>query len=81
MLEEVELQDALAVVGSGPRGGGPPDPVARLRQFDADVDGQVSRDEVPARMAPLFDRFDANHDDVIDADEIAAMAQRLREGR
>ena len=92
-LEEAELRDALALLRSGRRGGGPgvgagrgagagrgTDPVGRLRQFDADGDGQVSRDEVPDRMAPLFDRFDANHDDVIDDDEIAAMAGRLREG-
>ena len=93
MLEEVELRNALAMLGSGRRGGGPglgtpqgrgagrgADPVGRLRQFDADADGQVSRDEVPDGMAPLFDRFDANHDDVIDDDEIAAMVERLRQG-
>lgn len=47
---------------------------------DADQDGRVSRDEFMATTGPLFDRLDANDDDVISPDELDAAAER-RQGR
>ena len=65
--------------GAGPRGGG--DPIARLRSFDTDGDGRITREETPPRAGGMFDRVDANGDDVITEDELSAMAERMRAGR
>jgi hypothetical protein len=44
---------------------------ARLTRADTNHDGAISREEFLSRPQRLFDRFDANHDDVLDATEIA----------
>ena len=66
--------------GRGGRGGRGGDPARRLRQFDADGDGRISRDELPEPMSRMMDRFDTNGDDVIDIAELEAMRQRMRQG-
>jgi len=57
----------------------------RLLENDANGDGRIERSEVPPRMMRLFERLDANGDDVIDAAEAKAarerFAARSRRGR
>ena len=60
--------------GRGTRG----DPIARLRSFDANGDGRITRDEIPEQAGGMFDRVDTNGDDVITADELNAMAGQMR---
>jgi Ca2+-binding EF-hand superfamily protein len=60
----------------GPAG---PDPVEEAVKtylaFDKNGDGKLSRDEVPERMQGIFQRGDTNHDGVLTADELRAMAR------
>ena len=78
MLETEELEN-MPPPGRGAPGGGRLDPAERLRQFDADGDGRITRDELPDRMERMVDRFDTNGDDVIDAVELEAMTERMRQ--
>ena len=78
MLETEELENMLPP-GRGAPGGGGLDPAERLRQFDADGDGRITRDELPDRMERMVDHFDTNGDDVIDAAELEAMTERMRQ--
>src|SRR5262249_38668410 len=41
-------------------------------RLDSDGDGKVSKEEFAKAGTPLFDRFDTNHDDVLDEKEIEA---------
>jgi hypothetical protein len=50
-----------------------------LMQFDKDGDKKLSREELPERMQPMFERMDPNQDGFIDATEIAEM-RRLKKG-
>jgi Ca2+-binding EF-hand superfamily protein len=62
---------------------------ALLANADADHDGKVTKQEFTdaraEQTAKLFDQFDTNHDDVLDAQEMeaarSAAKQRLRERR
>ncbi len=54
------------------RGGGNQD----LMQFDADKDGNISRDEAPAFLQNFFDRVDTDGDGMLSATEIQAMRAR-----
>jgi len=52
--------------------------------FDKNGDGKLTRDEVPERMQGIFERGDTNHDGVLSAPELHAMAlaqQQPVEGR
>lgn len=52
--------------------------------FDKNGDGKLTRDEVPERMQGIFERGDTNHDGVLSAAELRAMAvaqQQPVEGR
>ena len=66
--------------GRGARGGRgmQGDPIARLRSFDGDGDGQITRAEIPDQAGGMFDRIDANGDDVVTEAELDAMAGRMR---
>ncbi len=44
-----------------------------LAEFDANADGALTRDEFVDGPTPGFDRADANGDDQLDADELAAL--------
>lgn len=57
---------------AGMGGGQRPDIMAS----DADGDGKVSREEATERMAPFFDRIDADADGFLDAEEVAAARRR-----
>ncbi|HEX3888746.1 MAG TPA: signal transduction protein [Phenylobacterium sp.] len=46
--------------------------------MDADGDGRISRDEFDRGFGRLFDRADANHDGVVDAQEMAALRPASR---
>ena len=73
MLETDELERMpVPGRGRGAPGGGGLDPAERLRQFDADGDGRIARDELPDRMERTIDRFDTYGDDVIDMAELNA---------
>ena len=90
VLEADEIESLPARMGPGPgrggRGGGggrsgrgmQGDPIARLRSFDANGDGRITREEIPEQAGGMFDRIDMNGDDVITADELNAMAGRMR---
>ena len=63
----------------GPGGDGPRDPTAfvqRLMESDANKDGKLSREEVPAPIAErIFERVDANGDGFLVMDELLAFSQ------
>ena len=82
--DEIESLPARMEPGAGRGGRGMRgDPIARLRSFDANGDGRITREEIPDQAGGMFDRVDANGDDVITADELDAMAGRMpgRPGR
>ena len=60
-----------------PQGG--VDPVQRLKQFDTEGDGRITREELPDRMEQMVDRFDTNGDGVIGAAELEAFSERMRQ--
>ena len=86
VLEADEIESLPARMGPGAGRGGRGmrgDPIARLRSFDANGDGRITREEIPDQAGGMFDRVDANGDNVITADELDAMAGRMpgRPGR
>ena len=85
VLETEEIESLPARMGPGTGRGGRSgrggssmqrDPLARLRAFDADGDGRITREEIPEQAGRMFDRVDANGDDVITEGELNAMAGR-----
>jgi len=48
---------------------------AMLLRRDANKDGKIQRDEVPAQMMGLFERLDANKDGVVDESELPAAGE------
>src|SRR5438270_11024763 len=49
-----------------------------IKRFDKNGDGYLTRDELPPRLAAIFDRVDANGDGKLDKKEVAALMQILR---
>src|SRR5438874_1895506 len=47
-----------------------------FRLLDRNKDGKVTRDEVPEKQRPLFDRIDANRDGVVTREEDQKFASR-----
>ena len=77
MLETDELENMPSPVRR--RGAPGFDPADRLRQFDADEDGRLTREELPLQMKRVLDRFDTNGDGVIDAAELESMIEWMRQ--
>ena len=48
-----------------------------LRQFDANNDGKVTRDEFIKPSEAQFERMDSNHDGAVDAAELDAMKAQM----
>lgn len=65
----LSADERAAMPMMGGRGGGP--------GADANNDGVVSRAEFMAQPYRAFDNFDANHDNTLDASEIAALRARF----
>ncbi|MFN0108469.1 MAG: EF-hand domain-containing protein [Blastocatellia bacterium] len=61
--------------GPGPGGPNPDEMVKQLLEFDKNGDGQLGKDEVPERMHGLFERGDANKDNVLSKDELRKLAE------
>jgi Ca2+-binding EF-hand superfamily protein len=87
VIERAEAEKAAAAAGrGGPGTRGPgmnrPDPeriLQRLRQSDRNGDGNVTKDELPEPMRDrMLQRFDANHDGVIDKAEVKKGAEIMR---
>jgi uncharacterized protein (DUF2141 family) len=58
---------------------------AMRARLDTNGDGKLSKEEFVTAPTPMFDQFDADHDDALDARELAAARsaakERLRERR
>ncbi len=52
--------------------------VARLFQNDKNNDGKLTKDELPESLQSLFETADLNRDGVIDRQEAAAFAERMK---
>jgi Ca2+-binding EF-hand superfamily protein len=50
-----------------------------IRRFDRNKDGYLTRDELPPRLAGMFDKLDRNGDGKLDRDEVDKMLQMLRQ--
>ena len=72
--------------GRGDAGGGPPgkrpDRAGEggfdMMQFDKNGDGQVTKEELPERMQPMFDGLDKNQDGVLEASEMVRPGRKDR---
>ncbi len=61
---------------SGPPGGGRGSGMMNsLLKADANADGSLSPDEIPAEFKPMLARIDTNSDGTLDASEMKAMAE------
>ena len=84
-----EGRDGRRGEGRGQGGGGDPSAfIDRIRSFDVNKDGKVTKDELPNRMLGLLDRHDTNEDGALDRKEIEQIAgpsgrdgDRPRDGR
>ena len=60
--------------------GGPADFIERIKGFDQNKDGKITKDEMPERMQAMIERLDTNKDGAIDNKELAALKDRLTQG-
>ena len=60
------------------RGGSHGQWLTRLMKRDANGDGMIQKDELPAEMSGMFDRLDANGDGALDRKELAVAVNRGR---
>ena len=47
-----------------------------MMSFDANQDGQLTKDELPERIKPMFEQFDKNGDGAIEQSEIPSMPRK-----
>ena len=79
------MQGAPGQGGRGEPGASGPDRGSRggragMKQYDADGDGKVSKEEAPAKMRPFFDKIDPNGDGFLDSGEIKKLESQFRAG-
>lgn len=84
LKQEYVLHRKRDVDGGLARGAGagfwdPDEFAAQMLERDEDGDGKLSRSEVTGLVLPQFDRFDANKDGKLDADELKEVARWLNE--
>ena len=60
--------------------GGAADFIERIKGFDQNNDGKITKDEMPERMQAMIERLDTNKDGAIDNEELAALKDRLAQG-
>lgn len=74
--QELTFEDLARFNGPGNR----PDPAELFKQFDANSDGKLSKDEIPAamreRLNPLFDRLGKQE---LTLEDFQAVRERMRE--
>lgn len=73
-----KLSDAVAALRTAPRGNVPDitedDLVSRVLAFDTSGQGRITKADLPERMQGLIEQGDANHDQVLDRDELKNLA-------
>lgn len=86
LLDESEVDAFISKIGR--QRGGPRNqqrqrgnPGAQIMNFDANADGELTQDELPAEMQQRFGRMDENGDGVIDQEEVDSMAERIQGGQ
>ena len=79
--DELAQVPLIPAPNPGPRGVAMDDLVERVMAFDANKDGKVSKDELPARMQSLFDDGDTNKDGFLDMEELKRLAGRNNQPR
>ena len=60
--------------------GDPADFIERIKGFDQNNDGKITKDELPERMHAMIERLDTNKDGAIDNKELAAVKDRFAQG-
>lgn len=79
--EEATEETAAETEQSQPAGGGRPSPEDRFKQADANGDGLLSGDEIPARMKERLDMIDTDGDGSVSKDELMEAMQKMSGGR
>lgn len=73
--------DAQGESGTGRRGGPGGGMAAMLLKNDANADGKISAEELPAEFKEMMARVDLNKDSLIDAEELKTMEDSFRKRR
>jgi Ca2+-binding EF-hand superfamily protein len=60
--------------------GGPTDFIERIKGFDQNNDGKITKSEMPERMQAMIERLDTNKDGAIDNKELDALKDRFAQG-
>ncbi len=70
-------EEELKVMAERIRGGGPAAFIDRVKSFDENKDGKITKEEMPERMQQMLERIDTNKDGAIDEEELKAVAERF----
>lgn len=81
LIAACSAQADQPVVANQDAGKGQPRAERMFERFDANQDGQITRDEAKARVAERFERMDANKDGTVTRDERRAARQDRRGDR
>lgn len=78
-VSDSEIEKLGQGVQSGDRAQGGTLPAEKIiSTFDRDGNGSLSRDEMPPRLAPAFDRIDRNGDGLVSEEELTRGLESLR---
>ncbi len=80
LQREVQLHTREQLAGAARSGGASGALVSRVMMLDKNGDGRLEADEVPAQWRRLLERFDADRDGVIDAEELERALQDAVQG-